>query len=133
MNGETSGGGCVDILASSTPQSGARFGSAISGSRDGFLTVGAPDEDVAAYTSQGRVYLFFLEDRDWDGDVLPVGLEIYLGTDPENSDTDGDDWPDGIEYLFMAPTHLIRTTFPMIQVRLQLIRLGSIGGPLTES
>lgn len=35
---------------------------------------------------------------DFDGDGLPNGQELALGTDPFNPDTDGDGFPDGTEF-----------------------------------
>jgi hypothetical protein len=92
--------GCLDILSSPQPESGGSFGSALSGSQDGFLAVGAPKEDVPGYVDQGKVYLLNLQQRDSDGDSLFIGMELLLGTDPNLSDTDGDYYDDGIEVMF---------------------------------
>jgi hypothetical protein len=100
MDGGYIEGACLDILTSLVPRNGALFGSALSGSSDGLVIVGAPEEDVASNAEQGRVYLYSLTDRDEDVDGLYVGMEIYLGTDPYSNDTDGDTWYDGEEVMY---------------------------------
>ncbi len=49
-------------------------------------------------------------DFDGDGDQLPIGEEIALGTDPFNPDTDGDGLLDGEEFALGCPDPLIADT-----------------------
>ncbi|MBI5066503.1 hypothetical protein HZA97_09825 [Candidatus Woesearchaeota archaeon] len=39
-------------------------------------------------------------DPDTDGDGLTGKEELIIGTDPNNYDTDGDSWSDGVEYFY---------------------------------
>ncbi|MEE2830090.1 MAG: redoxin domain-containing protein [Myxococcota bacterium] len=44
-------------------------------------------------------------DPDPDGDLLLTEFEEIIGTDPENADTDGDGFDDGLEYVnYFSPT-----------------------------
>lgn len=88
---------CMDMLTCPLPEPGGRFGAALCGSQDGWFVVSAPDADVAGAEGQGRVYFYDLSARDMDDDQLFYGMELHMGTDPNNPDSDDDGWPDGDE------------------------------------
>jgi len=103
-------GDVLGIIGSPNLQAGAHFGAAMVSLADyrlwgaSYLAVAAPDESVNGRTGQGRVYLYEargISKIDSDQDGLYDAWETVLGTNPNNSDTDGDgvsDWEEVYVY-----------------------------------
>jgi hypothetical protein len=101
------------MIDSPNPQGGAHFGFAMTSLANNYpnydthyLAVSAPGEPVDGMTGRGRVYLFKASEiskEDSDKDGLYDSWEVILGTNPNNSDTDGDGFSDWEElYVYKS-------------------------------
>lgn len=95
-----------------------------------YLKVDLPD------LSRQQSNLSFELDKDWDNDGLTNREESYWGTDPNNSDTDGDGYLDGEEVasghdpLIPAPDDLLPSDDNLTMKMSQLALAGLVEGSL---